>query len=287
MDEVEVSPLRKKQLKSTMNHIKRFNEKTTFENLDLDAFRRHLLKDKGKNEKHPKSLNTISGILKRLRAFISYSRKKGWTDIAPFENFSIDQEKYGTPVYLTLEERNILYNKKIPIQILDQVRDMFVLQCLIGARIADFVKLTKSNIVNGAIEYIPAKTAKEKPSPVRVPLGEKALAIISKYDLPDGSLLPFITDQRYNVYLKDLFQHCDLDRPVVRLNPLTRKTETVPLHKLASSHMARRTFIGLLHRVAKNEVIASMSGHVNDSKAFARYYKIDEDTQQEAMQAIE
>jgi hypothetical protein len=56
--------------------------------------------------------------------------------------------------------------------------------------------LTKSNIINGSIEYIPRKTKDELPIVVRVPLAAKAKAILDKYDIPDGSLLPFISDQR-------------------------------------------------------------------------------------------
>jgi site-specific recombinase XerD len=285
--EAKVSPLRKKQLKSTMNHVKRFNEDTTFESLNLDKFENYLTNDTGKDDKKNKSLNTISGILKRMRAFISYARDKNWTSVNPFENFTIGEELYGDPVYLTKTERDFLYDAVIPIEILAQVRDMFVLQCFIGARISDFMKLTKDNIVNDAIEYVPAKTVNESFKKVRIPLSEKAKAIINKYNIPDGSLLPFIPDQRYNVYLKDLFQLCKLNRPVVRLNPLTRENETVPLYKMANSHMARRTFIGILHKKAKNEVIASMSGHVENSKAFARYYNIDEEDQNEAITSIE
>ena len=71
------------------------------------------------------------------------------------------------------------------------------------------------------------------------------------------------------------------------MNPLTRQNETVPLNEIACSHMARRTFVGLLHKTVKNEIIASMSGHVENSKAFKRYYKVDETDQREAIKTIE
>ena len=37
-------------------------------------------------------------------------------------------------------------------------RDIFVFQSLIGCRISDFYRMTKQNLINGAIEYIPRKT---------------------------------------------------------------------------------------------------------------------------------
>jgi integrase len=282
IDEAELSPLRKKQVKSAMTHLKKYNELTTFENINLNGFKKSLLSDKDKE----KSLNTVIGILKKVRSFYTYARIKKWTKANPFENFLIGSEKYGEPIYITKAERDLIFEKKIENGRLSRVRDMFILQCLIGARIADFLKLTKDNIVNGAIEYVPAKTANKSLRKVRIPLCEKAKTIIDRYNLPDGSLVPYISAEKYNEYLKELFALCDLDRPVLRLNPITRKNEVIPLWKLATSHMARRTFIGLLHRNVKNEVIASMSGHTNDSRAFARYYKIDEDIQREAIESI-
>ena len=144
----------------------------------------------------------------------------------------------------------------------------------------------KDNIVNGAIEYIPTKTKTRRAETVRVPLSEKALNILSRYDLPDGSLLPFISDQRYNDYIKELFklEEVGLDRLVTRLNPMTLEEEQVPLYEIATSHMARRTFVGTLHKQnVKNEIIASMSGHAKASRAFARYYDIDNETQNEVV----
>lgn len=283
--DVEVSPLRRKQIESAKNNLKSYEPLVKYETFNPEAFKKHLLND----PEQKRSINTVSGILKKVKAFYSYSRLNGWTKANPFENITIESEKYGDPIYLTKEERDLLFNAEIENNRLSKVRDIFVLQCLIGARIGDFIKLKKDNIVNGAIEYVPSKTINKSFKKVRIPLSEKAKAIINRYNLPDGELVPYISQQKYNDYLKELFKldNIKLTRPVVRLNPLTRKNEVVPLSDLASSHMARRTFIGLLHRTTKNEVIASMSGHVHNSRAFSRYYRIDEDTQQEAIKSID
>jgi len=296
----KVSEGRKKQLKSTKTHFKNFADskglKLTFDKCTpvlLSEFERYLRREPEKkdtdkkNKERQRSRNTIVGILSRLRAFFSYSVSQKWTVTIPFKEFSIEPEVYGDPIYLLKEERDALFNAVIENERLSRVRDMFVLQCFIGCRVGDFVKLRKSNIIDGFIHYVPSKTQDENQKVCKIPLSEKARAIIAKYDLPDGSLVPFITDQRYNFYLKELFEVVDLKRPVVRMNPLTRQNETVPLHSIASSHMARRTFIGLLHKTVKNEIIASMSGHVENSKAFHRYYKVDEESQKDAIKTIE
>ena len=61
-----------------------------------------------------------------------------------------------------------------------------------------------------------------------------------------------------------------------------------PLYSVASSHMARRTFIGNLYKKVKDpNLIASMSGHVEGSSAFVRYRDIDEDMKTELVRLLE
>ena len=117
-----------------------------------------------------------------------------------------------------------------------------------------------------------------------MPLSQKAKSILKKYeDWPDDSLLPFISDVKYNVYLKELFELVGLNRVITRLNPITMEKEQLPLYKVASSHLARRTFISILHSKVKDSVIASMSGHVKGSKAFNRYFEVDDEARQDAI----
>ena len=242
----------------------------------LERFRACLLTDKSKNTAH--------GILSRLKAFYGYANKMGYTTNNPFLRFEIEPEVYGNPIYITKEERDTLYYLHIPDERLKKTRDIFVFQCLIGCRVGDLIRLKKDNVVNGAIEYIPRKTKDERPVIARVPLCPKAQSIIDRYTIPeDEKLLPFISPQKYNDYIKELFKFANITRTVTRLNPLTRQEERVSIADIASSHMARRTFIGILHKKVKNEVIGSMSGHSANSKAFSRYYHIEDDTKRDAV----
>ena len=162
-----------------------------------------------------------------------------------------------------------------------------IFQCLVGARVGDLCKLTKSNIDNGTLSYIPRKTKDDKPVVVTVPLSTKALEILKRYELPDGRLLPFISDQKYNKYLKDLFEEAKITRVITRLNPTTRKEEQVRICDIASSHMARRAFIGNLYGKVDSGIISSMSGHIQGSKAFTRYYDVSKELQQQAINLID
>ena len=286
--DAELSHNSKKKHGTTLNKLKSFNPETSFEKIDvqfLTDFQNFLLTDKDEGKL---SKNTVISILRSFRTFINYAKEHSWTQIYPFKNFKIDSESYGEPVFITIEERDNLYEAEIDNDSLARVRDIFVFQCFIGCRVSDLVKLKKSNIINGCIEYIAVKTEGQKSKVVRIPLSEKALKILAKYDFPNGDLLPYITDQRYNEYIKKLFRKVGLKRMVTMADPKTRKSVQIPICEIATSHMARRVFIGSLHRKgAKNEIIASMSGHVENSKAFSRYYNINKEDQTEAIKLIE
>lgn len=276
---------RKKKLQTTKNKLEAWRPKTTFEDMTVQYvtdFQKHLI------TKHELSRNATISELKCLRAFLNYSIKHGWNTNYPFNSFKIESESYGDPVFITVEERDLLYNADIKPEHLARVRDMFVFQCLIGCRVSDLTKLKKSNIINGCIEYIAGKTKDNKPRVARVPLTDKAKTILAKYDLPNGDLLPYISHQKYNDYIKDVFKLVELTRMVTVPDPKTRQNIQKPLNELASSHMARRVFVGSLYsKGVKNEIIGSMSGHVEGSKAFARYYNIDVKDQQAAVNLID
>jgi len=138
------------------------------------------------------------------------------------------------------------------------------------------MKLTTANLNNGILSYVPMKTSKESMKTVSIPLNKKALIILKRYNDPEGYLLPRMSDVEINRTLKLLFKKVELNRTVEHLNPLTGEMDFVPLHEVASTHLARRVFVGLLYADGeKDAVIASMSGHSENSKAFSRYKKVD------------
>jgi site-specific recombinase XerD len=104
------------------------------------------------HEQKPRGQNTINGIMVKIRTFFIWSVDNEKTVNNPFHKFTIDECVYGTPYYITVEERNLLYNTNLSHRpALETQRDIFVFQCLIGCRCGDLYKLTKANIINGAI----------------------------------------------------------------------------------------------------------------------------------------
>lgn len=234
--------------------------------------------------------NAINKFLDHLRTFYLWANANDLTAHNPFRKFSVPQYLYGTPYYITIEERKQLENCDLSDRPnLAAQRDVFVFQCLIGCRVSDLRNLKKSSVINGAVEYIPRKTKEGKPFTVRVPLNETALAILERYkDLPGEKLLPCIADQNYNYAIKDVFTAAGLTRTVTILNPTTREEEKRPLNEVASSHLARRCFIGNLYkRVQDPNLIGKLSGHVEGSKAFARYRDIDEDMKKDLVAMLD
>ena len=100
--------------------------------------------------------------------------------------------------------------------------------------------------------------------------------ILEKYkDLPGQQLLPFTSQQQYNRDIKTMFEKAGLDRIVTVINPKTREEEKKRLCDIASSHLARRTFIGNLYKETPDpNIIGKMSGHKEGSRAFSRYRDI-------------
>ena len=236
--------------------------------------------------------NCIIGLKKRFKSFYNWLYETGRTKNRPFDGIKIGEEKYGRPIYISVQERNLIADFDLSERpALETQRDIFVFQCLVGCRVGDLMRLTKAHITNGILEYIPNKTKDEFiPTKARVPLNKRALALIEKYDGKDlqGRLFPFISPQKYNEAIKKVFTICGITRNVTYLNPKTGEVEVRPINEIAASHMARKTFIGAAHKAVKDpNIVGRMSGHVEGSKAFARYREIDDDMLKEVIDMID
>lgn len=262
----------------------------------------------GNNKIEERGGNTVIKMKTRLKTLFRYFYDQGYTTNRPFDGITIGTEKVGTPIYITINERNKIADAdletaweamskedkkkaRMPLKTLQEQRDIFVFHCLIGCRVSDLVNLTEKNIDNGILIYTPHKTkdAGEEQVQARVPLHPKALALIAKYKGIDakGRLFPFITAQRYNDAIKAIFKLAGITRNVEVRNALTGENEFVSIADIASSHLARRTFIGNAYfKVQDPNLIGKMSGHVEGSEAFKRYRKIEDSTLKDVIDLI-
>lgn len=284
-----------KQFKLLLKYIKEY-EKKNGTTLMLDETTPDMLHDFRKSfTANGKSENYATSILRMMRTFYRWANGlsrsfpiEPMTSNNPFERYSVGSEQYGTPFYLTIDERNALQDADMGSERLERQRDIFVFQCLIGCRISDLYALTKESVIRDAIEYIPRKTKEGRPITVRVPLNDRAKAIIAKYADCDGEgLLPLVNMQQYNEDIKEMLRIAGITRSVTILDPVTREEVKRPICEVASSHMARRTFVGNLYKQVKDpNLIGKLSGHVEGSKAFARYRDIDEDIAKELVSML-
>ena len=237
-----------------------------------------------------RGMNTINASFNKLRAFFNWCLDTEKTTNRPFKNYESTPDLYGTPIYIKIDERNQIYNTDLSNRpSLAVQRDIFVFQCLIGCRVSDLYKFTKQNVINGAIEYIPRKTKDGHPITLRVPLNTTAKEILAKYASFDGhTLLPYISKQKYNDAIKEIFKMSEITRIVTVLNPTTREEEKQPINEIAASHLARRCFVGNLYKQVKDpNLVGALSGHKEGSRAFARYRDIDEEDKIELVKMLE
>lgn len=263
----------------TFPDVKQF-ETFLFDEHELQTL--HPLIYQGKQTKtEQRSANTVTGKLKILAAFFAYLRQKKLTTADPVPRGSIPAEVYGEPLPLTADELNhlLVFDGLSPV--MARVRDMFCLQCFTGCRVGDFMRLTRSNLKDDMLTYIPSKTARQDPKRVYVPLPEQALAIIERFGYPDGYLVPRLSltgKTGYNKRLKQLLPLCGIDRAVTVLDPLTRQPVMRMMSELMTTHTARRTFINCNYAETQDPaLISKMTGHSENSRAFNRYRTIDQD----------
>ena len=238
--------------------------------------------------------NAVACIIKRLRIFFNWAEKSNlFTCQNPFLNYHSHQCVYGTPFFMTKDEIDTLYHTDFSYDPqLEFHRDLFVFQSNVGMRVGDLFSLTRENIVNGEnLEYIPSKTISHSGNVVSVPLTRVAKEILKKYSCDNDTrieLFPFSNTQYYNKDIKTMLRKAGITRIVTIYDPLTNTNVQRPICEIAASHMARRNFIGnLYNKVADPNIIGSMTGHVDGSRAFARYRTIGEDLKKKALSALE
>lgn len=257
---------------------------------DIEAFCAWFRREKVGKEVTLRSQNTITGRVKKWRALMNFAVQRGYISFSPFAQFSIPTEVYGTPIFLTTDERNALYSFRDLSPAMTIQRDIFIFQCHVGCRVSDLLSLTKDNVTDdGFLQYIPQKQRRRVPITVRVPLSGVAKEIINRYaDSNSEKLLPFIHSVLYNRAIHKFMRTAGLDRTVMVLNKLTMQPEYKPLWEVCSSHTARKTFIEAMFRETKSERITSaFTGHTNGSRAFSRYTDVDDDMKRSILSALE
>jgi integrase len=172
-------------------------------------------------EKGQKALNN-NGLMKHIERFckmINLAVRLEWIDRNPFHAYQLKFDKVERE-YLTKDELARIEVKKFNIVRLQVVQDLFVFSCYTGLAYIDVFNLTPANLIAKSENNIWIATNRQKTNePVRVPLLPKALAIIEKYKghpqaLAEGKVLPSLSNQKLNSYLKEIADTCDITKPL-------------------------------------------------------------------------
>lgn len=184
------------------------------------------------------------------------------------------REQYDTPVYLEKPEFLHILNSDIPDSLI-QTRDAFVLQCSLGCRIENFIELNYDNlsVKDGIpyIHYLPNKTVDHGSirKEISTPLMLFSLEIIKKYDF-NFPILKYVSGEKgYNKKIKKLLEYLGIDRLVGVYNEELSELEYIPLYKVASSKLARKTHVDLMNKVQIDKYAAGL--HSKKSEAVNRY----------------
>lgn len=172
-------------------------------------------------EKGQKALNN-NGLMKHIERFckmINLAVRLEWIDRNPFHAYQLKFDKVERE-YLTKDELARIEAKKFNIVRLQVVQDLFVFSCYTGLAYIDVFNLTPANLIEKSKNNIWIMTNRQKTNePVKVPLLPKALAIVEKYKghpqaLAERKVLPTLSNQKLNSYLKEIADTCDITKPL-------------------------------------------------------------------------
>lgn len=218
--------------------------------------------------------NTTVKYLQNFKKITKRAQHNGWLIQDPFATLKLSLREVDRP-YLTEGELLSLIEKEFKIERLMHVRDMFVFSCYTGLAYADMHKLKRSELERSPNGKLWIRTRRQKTGVrAHIPLLDVAEQILNKYaelNVPiDAPILPIISNQKMNAYLKEIADLCGID-------------------KCLSFHVARHTFattVTLMNGVPI-ESVSKMLGHKNikSTQHYARVVdqKVGEDMEQLAL----
>ena len=266
------------------NHLTNFREGLTFEFFDERGLNDYVgyLRDVKEMRN-----TTIGKQLSFLKWFLRWAFKKGVHQNNAYDSYKPKLKSTQKKIiFLTWDELNRLREFKIPSnkQALERVRDVFLFQCFTGLRYSDVFNLRRSDVKGDHIEVTTLKTSDS----LIIELNNHSKAILDKYKdvaFEDDKVLPVITNQKMNDYLKELAELAGIDEPVRQTyyRGNERIDEVTPKYTLLGTHAGRRTFIcNALALGIPPQVVMKWTGH-SDYKAMKPYIDIADDIKANAM----
>lgn len=193
-------------------------------------------------------INTVRKNVKILKAVVNSAIKSGWINSDPFIKYTCKSEETNRQ-FLTKHEVERIENLDLHSERLSLVKDLFLFMCYTGISYTDMKLLTSDNIIisisgNTFLNFNRIKTNTK----CNVRLLSTAKEILDKYKdhpiaLSRGRLLPVISNQKMNRFLKEIGLKAEINKPL-------------------TCHVARHTFatISLEYKIPL-ETVSKVLGH--------------------------
>lgn len=193
--------------------------------------------------------NAVMKHIQRLRRMVNLAHDMEWIDRDPFIKFKARLEKRQRD-FLSKQEVEKILALKLELPRLNIVKDLFIFSCYTGISYVDIMKLTPDNLVLGVDSNLWIMDNRNKTgTPFKIPILREAEEIIEKYKHHPRTdytkkLLPTISNQRLNSYLKEIADLCRIKKNL-------------------TFHMARHTFATTvtLSNGVPIETVSKLLGH--------------------------
>jgi integrase len=192
--------------------------------------------------------NTTAKFMQFFKRIILIARNNGIIVGDPFANYKIRLQKVDRG-YLSEDEITKILELNLVSERLEHVRDLFIFSCFCGLAYIDVAGLRKEHIRKSFDGNLWIMTKRVKTGvDVNVPLLDIPKMILDKYKdkLPNGKILPVISNQKLNSYLKEIADLCGIKQNL-------------------TFHLARHTFATTttLGKGVPIETVSKMLGHTN------------------------
>lgn len=200
--------------------------------------------------------NSVVKYMKMYKTACNYAIKMDLIIKNPF-NIYDGRLSVKDAVFLTQQELNTIENKIFPTPRLEKVKDIFLFSCYTGYAPVDALELTERNLSEDSNRNLWIMTSRAKTAiRANVPVLPTVEKIISKYKNQQKGLIPKISNQKMNAYLKEIADVCGINKHL-------------------TWYVARHTFATTvtLGNGVRLENVSAMMGHTN-TKQTQHYAKV-------------
>ena len=262
-------------------YLKENNISDTWESMNLNTFESYqkYLVDNGRGSVTIRNIiqNTLFPLLKKVSKRVDIPFTWYDSNLNSFEFVKDESNKElasNKKVTLTEEQLKQLYDHPITgterqIKKYTEIRDLFVLQCLVGQRVGDMQKFFNGDNERDEEEDTISIIQQKTKARAIIPLTPLAKEIISKYQ---NTELKYYkpSNSNLNAELRIIAEEAGLNTPITFEDKDGKQVK--PLFELVHTHTARHTFITIMcRRDIPKETIIIATGH-EDTKMIDKVY---------------